>query len=78
MVTPQDLEFTLIALARFQEKIAQTWDSDKKVCAIVLILCNSLCARVCLAYILDVKHEINYKWPNPNFIYDLILSILEP
>ncbi len=29
-------EFTLIALARFQGKIAQTWDSDKNVCAIVL------------------------------------------
>ncbi len=40
-----DREFTLIALARFQEKIAQTWDSDKNVCAIVLILCNSLRAR---------------------------------
>ena len=38
-------EFFLIALAQFPEKIAQTWDSDKKVCAIVLILCNSLRAR---------------------------------
>ena len=42
-------EFTLITLARFQGKIAQTWDSDKKVCAIVLLLCNSLRARVRLA-----------------------------
>ena len=38
-------EFILIALVRFQEKIAQTWDSGEKVCAIVLILCNSLRAR---------------------------------
>ncbi len=34
-------EFTLVALARFHGKIAQTWDYDKKVCAIVLLLCNS-------------------------------------
>ncbi len=38
-------EFTLIALAQLREKIAQTLDSDKKVCAIVLILCNSLHPR---------------------------------
>ncbi len=38
-------EFTQIAVARFQGKIAQTWDSGKKVCAIVLLLCNSLRAR---------------------------------
>ena len=37
-------EITLIALDRFQGKIAQTWDSNKKV-AIVLLLCNSLRAR---------------------------------
>ncbi len=42
-------EFILIALARFQMKIAQTWDFDKKACAIVLLLCNSLRACVCLA-----------------------------
>ncbi len=39
-------EFTPIALARFQGKMAQTLDSNKKVCAIVLLLCNSLRARV--------------------------------
>ncbi len=38
-------EFTLIALDRFRGKIAQTWDSDEKACAIVLLLCNSLRAR---------------------------------
>ena len=38
-------EFILITLARFSRKIAQTWDSDKKVCAIVLLLCKSLRAR---------------------------------
>ena len=38
-------EFTLIALSRFQKKIAQTWGSDKKVGAIVLIFCNSLLVR---------------------------------
>ena len=57
-------EFTLIVLARFQGKIAQTWDSDKKVCEIVLILlCNSLHLHIRLAWILDVKHEINFKRP---------------
>ena len=38
-------EITLIALAQFQGKIAQTWDSDEKVCVIVLLLCNSLRTR---------------------------------
>ncbi len=38
-------KITIIALARFQGKIAQTLDSDKKVCAFVLLLCNSLRAR---------------------------------
>ena len=38
-------KFSLIALGQFQGKIAQTWDSDEKACAIVLLLCNSL--RVC-------------------------------
>ncbi len=42
-------EFSLIALDRFQGKIAQTWDSDEKACAIALLLCNSLRARVRLA-----------------------------
>ncbi len=42
-------KFTLIALAQFQGKIAQTWDFGKNVCAIVLILCKSLRARVRLA-----------------------------
>ena len=57
-------EFTLIVLARFQGKIAQTWDSDKKVCAIVSFVQFSSRARVHLAKILDVKHEINFKRPN--------------
>ncbi len=38
-------EISLIALDRFQGKIAQTWDSDEKAYAIVLPLCNSLRAR---------------------------------
>ena len=56
--------FSIIDLARFRGKIAQTWDTDKKVCVIILLLCNSLRARVRLAQILDVKHEINFKRPN--------------
>ena len=38
-------EFILIALVQFQGKIAQTWDSNGNVCAIVLFLCNSLRVR---------------------------------
>ncbi len=43
-------EFKLLVLARFEGKIAQTLDFDKKkACAIVLLLCNSLRACIRLA-----------------------------
>ncbi len=70
-------EFILISLARFPGKIAQTWDPDEKVCAIVLLFCNSLRTRVCLAKILDVKHEINFKQPYGKVVCVICFALWE-